>query len=175
MRYWALGEFLSEEAVLQAARQCRQAGHAPADLYSPYPVEGADEVLGLPASPIPRLAFSAAIFGAGLAYLAQWFANVYDWPLNIGGRPPHAFLMFVPVSYETMILTTATVIFGALLALYRFPEIYHPVLSAPAFKSASVGSFWLALTSDEKTDLAALAQVLIDSGAGQITVVEADA
>ena len=43
---------------------------------------------------------AAGLLGGGAAYLLQWWINVIDYPLDIGGRPYHSALAFVPITFE---------------------------------------------------------------------------
>ena len=68
MRYWVVGEFGSGDEVKKALRRLRELGYAKEtlDVFSPYPVEGIDEVLELAPSPIRGFAFVAGLTGAAV-------------------------------------------------------------------------------------------------------------
>lgn len=141
---YVLGSFADDHALLAAARQLRAEGTTDLDLHTPYPVHGAEEALGLRRSTVPLVALIAGVTGAASGYLLQWYTVGFDWPLNVGNRPPHSPPAFVPVTFELGVLFSALAIFfGLLFAYFRFPRVYHPVFEVEAFRSASIDGMWL--------------------------------
>ena len=174
MRYWVLGEYGSEEALKEAAGRLRTEGWRRLDAYTPFPVEGLDEALELKsATPVPLLALVAGLGGAGFAYLTQWFTNAVDYPLIVGNRPLHSPPTNLPITFELGVLAAALTIFGALLVLFGFPRVAHPVFHLEAFKSATVDGFWVSVTVDGGREEARRAEdALKAAGARQVSVVE---
>jgi hypothetical protein len=150
MKHFVLGDFAqNEQALYGAARALRQRGHASLDIHSPYPLHGADEALGLRRSTVPLVALLAGVTGAALGYFLQWYMAAWDWPLDVGGRPPHSVPAFVPVTFEFGVLFASTTIFlGLLFAYFRFPRTHHPVFEVEAFRSASIDALWLSAEVD---------------------------
>jgi hypothetical protein len=175
MKAWVLGEFEEERALLEAARtlRTRSAAAAPItlDIHSPYPLHGASEALGLPRSTVPLVALVAGVTGAVGGYGLQWYVNAFDWPLNVGNRPPHSPPAFIPVTFELGVLFAALAIFlGLLFAYFRFPRVHHPVFEVEAFRSASIDALWLSAEVDAP-QAEALAQEVRRLGARQVSVV----
>jgi hypothetical protein len=166
-----LAEFATEKALLEAARALRARGHARLDLHSPVPIHGADEALGLRRSTVPIVALAAGLGGAASGYLLQWWTVAYDWPINVGNRPPHSPPAFIPVTFELGVLSSAAAIFlGLLFAYFRFPRTWHPVFEVEAFRSASIDGLWLSAEVDAK-DADGVAADLRGLGAGQVSIV----
>ncbi|ACL64202.1 conserved hypothetical protein-transmembrane prediction [Anaeromyxobacter dehalogenans 2CP-1] len=171
MKTYVLGEFGAEAALLDAARTLRARGGATLDLHSPYPLHGAEEALGLRRSTVPLVALVAGITGAVSGYLLQWYTVGYDWPLNVGNRPPHSAPAFIPVTFELGVLFSALSIFVGLLAVYfGFPRVHHPVFEVEAFRSASIDGLWLS-AEVEAGDADAVAAELRRLGARLVSVV----
>ena len=144
MTSYVLAEFETEAALLDAARTLREKGVRGLDLHSSYPVEGADEALGLRRSTVPIVALVAGVTGAISGYVLQWWTVGVDWPLNVGNRPPSSPPAFVPVTFELGVLFAAlSIFFGLLFAYFRFPRVYHPVFEVEEFRSASIDRLWL--------------------------------
>jgi hypothetical protein len=171
MSDWILGEFANEKTLLDAARKLREAGEARVETYSPYPLHGASEAVGLRASKIPLLALLGGLSGAAGAYLIQWFTNGVNWPINVGGRPPHSAPVFVPITFETGVLISAFFIFFGLWIILRLPQPYHPVFEAEAFRSASTDGLWLSVEPEQDAETQQLSDRLRALGARQISVV----
>ena len=71
--YGLMAEFETGEALLRAARASRRAGFTRMDAYSPVPVEGLDEAMGLKRSGISLIVLLAGLFGCiGGFYLQYW-------------------------------------------------------------------------------------------------------
>lgn len=85
------------------------------DAYTPYPVHGIEEALGLKRSFVSTIARMGLIGGAFLGFILQAWTSAVDWPVNIGGKPYVSWPAFVPVSFETGILFAG---FANLFALF---------------------------------------------------------
>jgi hypothetical protein len=170
-----LGEFESGDALLAAARALREAGVTQIDLHSPYALEGADEALGLARSRVPLWTLVGGLTGASLGYLTQLYCNAVDFPLNVGGRPPHAPPSFVPITFELGVLFAAFGTLLSMLAACGFPRPYHASQKVDAFRSATLDGFWMTLLAPQGRDQAeALHRRLIGLGARHVTLVEDD-
>jgi hypothetical protein len=171
VRAYVLAEFEIEGALLDAARALRAKGQRRLDIHSPYPLHGADEALDLPRSTVPLVALVAGVTGAVVGYFLQWYTVAYDWPLNVGNRPPHSPPAFIPVTFELGILFAALAIFlGLLFAYFRFPRVHHPVFEVEAFRSASIDALWLSAEVDGK-EAEPLAADLRRMGARHVSIV----
>src|SRR5438067_4379815 len=124
MRTWVLGEFATPDEMVRAARRLRELGYKRLDTYSPYPVEGTSHAMGLPRSRVALFTLCGGLGGATLGYLMQWFMNAVDFPINVGGRPPHSPPSFIPITFETGVLLGAFAAFFGVIALMRLPKPY---------------------------------------------------
>src|SRR6478672_10368583 len=97
-RRFVVAEFGSAEALLDGTTKMREGGYAQLDTHTPYPIHGLEEALGLKRPKIPLIVLCGAIAGACIAYGLIYFCNVYDWPLNIGNRPPHGPPANIPIT-----------------------------------------------------------------------------
>jgi len=96
--------FGDQEALLSAARACREQDLLVVDAFTPYPVHGLDEVIGIRRSRLPRVTFIAGAAGLALALWFQYWASDTSWPLNVGGKPFDSLPAFVPVAFEMLVL-----------------------------------------------------------------------
>ena len=75
--------------------------------------------------------------------------RAFDWPLNVGNRPPHSAPAFIPVTFELGVLFASLAIFFGLLGGYfGFPRSHHPVFEVEAFRSATIDALWLSAEVD---------------------------
>jgi len=102
------------------------------DVFSPFPIHGIDPIIGVPRT---RLAIAAFIYGATgmtLALLMMWYMMVYDWQINIGGKPNFYLYMnvpaFIPVTFECTVLCAAHLMFLTFLIRSKlFPGVTAPI------------------------------------------------
>jgi hypothetical protein len=147
-----LAEFPSEEALLAAIRALRERKYERLDVYGPRALEGADKSLGLSRSWLNWLVFPLAFGGAGIGYLIQWYVNAVDYPLDVGGRPPHSWPAFIPITFETAILFGGVGAFLLFFLLARLPRLWQPIFDVPGFESSSSDRFWLGIDRRDLSD-----------------------
>jgi hypothetical protein len=99
-----VGYFGTEDGILGATREAREAGFAIHDVYTPYAVHGMDEAMGQRPSRITWVCFIAGAFGLACALALQIWTSAVSWPLNVGGKPHNSFPAFIPVAFELTVL-----------------------------------------------------------------------
>ena len=121
----------------------------------------ADE-LGFPRSEIGAIMFIGGMLGASFGLLTQYYLNGVDYPLNVAGKPFFSWPMFIPITWELLVLTASlTGLFG-LLALCGLPQPYHPVFNVPQFARATKDRFFLVIeATDPQFDLNRVGPVLL--------------
>lgn len=144
-----MAEFCTPEQLLAAARAAHEAGYRKMDAYSPFAVEGVAEAIGFAKTRVPLVVLLGGIIGALTAYGMQWYSAAVDYPLNVGGRPPHSWPAFVPITFELTVLFAAIAGVFGMLAMNGLPKPYHPVFNAPEFKLASQTRFFLCIEADD--------------------------
>lgn len=145
----ALAEFETADAMVAGVKRLLAAGYTTVDMYTPYPIHGSDELLKLKRSPVPYIVFTAGMCGAGGAYLLQWFLNAFLYPLNAGGRPPHAGPAFIIVTFEMGVLFAALTSFAIVFVLAGLPKLWHPVFEIEGFERASIDRFWISVDNND--------------------------
>lgn len=140
-----VAEFTDPEALVEAAEIARAEGLGHLEAYTPYPVEGLAEALGMEKTGVPWITLLCGLTGGALAYFMQYYSAVHDYPLNVGGRPLHSWPAFVPVTFEVTILCAAIGTIVGLLLLNRLPRLHHPIFETPHFDTRSDTRFYLAV------------------------------
>lgn len=112
-RRMTLATFAHPDDALAATRALRAAGYPVRDVYSPHPIHGIEDALGLPPSRLTWVCFAGGLLGVvGMLWFQHW-ANAVDWPLNVGGKPWNSLPAEVPVAFEMGVLLAA---FGSVAA-----------------------------------------------------------
>lgn len=143
--YGLLAEFPSADALCAAARHARENGYTRVEAYSPFAIEGLDDIVGAQKGWIAPLTLLGGILGGAGTYFLQWYAAVVDYPINIGGRPLHSWPAFIPATFEVTILGAAVAAVLAMLVLNGLPQLYHPLFEVEEFELASRNRFFLCL------------------------------
>lgn len=147
--YGLMAEFDSPDTLKEAAHKAYQAGYRKMDAYTPFPIEGLDEVLGFKPSRLSLIVLIGGLVGIALGYGLQYWVSVIDYPLLVGGKPYHSWPAFIPVTYELMILSASLAAVVGMLVLNGLPMPYHPVFNAPRFDLASNDRFFLCIESED--------------------------
>jgi hypothetical protein len=111
--------FRNEENLLAAVTEARERDFEVYDVFTPFPVHGMDDAMGLRPSRLSWIAFIAGVMGLAFGLGLQIWTSVYDWPLNIGGKPFNSFPLFVPVAFELTVLFSGLIAIGVLFAINR--------------------------------------------------------
>jgi hypothetical protein len=104
------------DTILAAAKKAKQAGFTRWDVFTPFPVHGMDEAMGMGRSFVPWVTLGAGLVGMGTALFIQFGTMVYSWPNNFGGKPAGGWPSFVPITFEmTVLFAGITTAFVALV------------------------------------------------------------
>ena len=168
-----LAEFGGEHAIARAIRELHERGYRRIDAYLPFPSHEVEEALGRDGSRLPVAAFVAGLFGAGAAYLLQWYLVSHLYPLVVGGRPPHFPLAFFIITFEMGVLFAALTVFIGVLVRGRLVRLVDEVQGTPGFESATRDRFWLEVSMrDPAFERARTWDDLVRAGALRIEVPE---
>jgi hypothetical protein len=116
------------------------------EAYMPYHVPEIERALAAPPSRLAWVVFAVGLLAAAGAYGLQWLLNAYLYPLDVGGRPPHFPLSYVPITFEMGVLFAAFTAVGAVLARARLLRLWHPSSDVEGIESATAWRFWLEIT-----------------------------
>jgi hypothetical protein len=173
--YGVMGEFTEPRDLIHAVEQIREAGYRRVNAYSPFPVEGLSEALGLKRKEVPLITLIGGLTGGLSGFFFQVWVATTAYPQNIAGRPMHSWPAFIPVTFELTILGAAlSAVFG-MLALNKLPQPHHPVFNVHRFTHATSDRFFVCIEAkDPKFHLVDCARLLEQVHAHHITEVHDD-
>src|SRR2546423_6036767 len=166
-----VASFLETDGLLRAVRKARSQMFRVYDVFAPFPVHGLDDAMGIRRTRLPKVTLLAGLTGLATALLLQFYTNVLDWPLNVGGKPDNSTLAFIPISFEL------TVLFGGLAtvaALFVRARLYPGKKEQLPVEGVTNDKFALVLRrKDTRFNINRGQELLNDSGAREIHVKEA--
>lgn len=147
-----IAEFSSAAQLLDAARRARDAGlgvtiHA----YSPCPVEGLDAVLDSGEGRVALFTLLGGLGGGLATFALECYSAIYDYPLNVGGRPLLSWPAFLPPALEMTLAGAAVCGIVAMLIESRLPRFHHPLFDVKEFERSSSDRFFLLLSAPQQT------------------------
>jgi hypothetical protein len=133
-----IGIFADEVNLKEAVKILRDRNFKILDVFTPFPVHGLDPLLGYSQSKLDIAAFSFGALGLLTALGLQVYTQGYDWPLNIGGKPPVAIPSFIPITFELTVLFASLGMVATYLIASRLipgvePKIYEPRATSDRF------------------------------------------
>ena len=171
--YGTMAEFDTPQALIDAAKRTHEAGYKKIDAYSPFPIEGLAEEIGFHFNEVPLVVLIGGIIGGLTGYVMQYWMSAVDYPLNIGGKPPHSWPAFIVITFEMTILFGGISAVLGMLALNGLPMPYHPVFNVPRFALASRNRFFLVIEArDVKFDVDKTRQFLESLKPREVSTVE---
>jgi hypothetical protein len=144
-----IGEFGTADALLDATRRATGEGFTCIDAFSPFPIEGMAEILGLKSDHrIGWVTFAGGLVGIVAMVAIQLFVNV-DYAIEVGGRPLFAWPAFFVVDFELMVLFAVLFAVAGMLIINRLPKLHHPLFGTPRFGLASEDRFFLYIDAND--------------------------
>jgi hypothetical protein len=144
-----MAEFDNPSDLVAAARRTYEAGYRRINGYSPYPIEELSEAIGFHHTSLPLIVLIGGVLGGLGGFFMQYWMEVIDYPLNVGGKPYNSWPAFIPITFECTILCAALAAVFGMLALNKLPQPYHPVFNAPNFALATRDRFFLVIESKD--------------------------
>ena len=126
-KHFVVGIYDDEEILLKGIKKVRDNGVKIQEVYSPFPVHGIDDALGIKKTRLPIAAFLFGLTGTSLALLMQIWMLGYDWPMIIGGKNHASLPPFIPVTFELTVLLSALGMVGTFMIVsdmkpYKWPR-----------------------------------------------------
>jgi hypothetical protein len=171
-RSFLIGTFTDPDMLRRAILPLRRENFRIFDVYSPYPVHGLDEALGIRRTRLPWVTLLAGLTGLATAFVFENYTAILDWNLNVGGKPNNSILAFLPICFEL------TVLFGALgtvAALFLRSKLFPGRKETLIVDGITNDTFALVLRNPTGSmELHRARRLLEQHGAREITEKEAD-
>ncbi|MEZ4886471.1 MAG: DUF3341 domain-containing protein [Chitinophagales bacterium] len=128
---YLVGFFDDEEPLVKATVKMRKAGYQMREVFTPFPVHGLDEAMGLQETRLHTAGFIIGACGTLTAIGGMSFISAVDWPIIVGGKPFFSAPSWVPITFELTVLFAAigmVVIYYLRnhLSIFREVEVMDP-------------------------------------------------
>jgi len=104
---YIIGSFADPDEMMDGIDKLQENNVSIYDCFTPMPIHGIEAKLGVKPSRLPIAAFAFGALGTVLGVSLLYYTMVYDWPMNVGGKPSLAMPDFIPVTFEVIILLCA--------------------------------------------------------------------
>ena len=148
--YGQVALFDTAADIYHAAEKVRDAGFKKWDVYTPFPIHGMDEAMGLKRSKVTFFCLIGGVSGFFIGMLMVWFMNGFEYPLIVGAKPYFSPIYPFPVIYEMTILLAA---FGAFFGMFlsnSLPQHYHPIMNYRKFSRVTDDKFIIVIESNDR-------------------------
>ncbi|HJZ77896.1 MAG TPA: DUF3341 domain-containing protein [Vicinamibacterales bacterium] len=171
-RTYLVATFADPDALLDAVTTVRAHGLKIYDVYTPCPIHGLDAAMGIQRTRLAHVTLVAGVLALAATIAFEFYAAVFDWRLNVGGKPDNSTLAFVPIAFEMTVLAAGLATVAAFLLRSRLFPGAAPALSAPAVTD---DRFAIALRwRPNAFDTGSARRLLIQSGAIRIIQTASD-
>src|SRR5260370_28431735 len=144
-----MAQFDNPSALVAAARETYAAGYRRINGCSPFPIEELSDAIGFKRTTLPLIVLAGGIIGALGGFFMQYWMEVIDYPINVGGKPLNSWPAFIPITFECTVLAAAFAAVFGMLALNKLPQPYPPGFNAPNFALATRGRFFLVIEASD--------------------------
>ncbi len=123
------GIYSDEEVLLKAVRNAKSKHLEIMDVFTPFPIHGMDQALGLEESRLHQAGFVFGAIGTLTAFLGMTWIMTSDWPIIFGGKPYWPVPSFIPIIFELTVLFASwgmTITFYTICGLW--PGVSNPQL-----------------------------------------------
>jgi hypothetical protein len=172
--YAIAAEYGSASELYEAAKRVRDAGFKRWDVYSPFPIHGMDEAMGLGKSWLSAVVLLGGITGLLTAVVVEFGPSWGLYPLIVHGKPFDwkTVPAFFPIMFELTVLFGAFSAFFAWQIMNGLPRWHHPIFNWDRFSRVTNDGFFLAIEArDPRFSETETHDLLVETGGMHITIV----
>ncbi len=162
---YILGLFEDPDEMMHGIDKLQENNIGIYDVFTPMPIHGIENKLGVKRSRLPIVAFICGITGTISALGMMYYTMAVDWPMNIGGKPNFALPDFIPITFELTVLFCA---FGMVGAFFFRNHLFPGRAPRVMEFRASDDRFVIAIDAKTIVDSEKVDRILKEAGAVEI-------
>ncbi|MBS1519287.1 MAG: DUF3341 domain-containing protein [Bacteroidetes bacterium] len=137
--------------ITLAAAEVAGKGYKNFDVYTPYPMHGMDDAMGMPPPKIGYVSFIFGITGTGLALLMMIWMSSINYPNIIGGKPFFGLPGAIPITFEsTVLLCGIATVLGLIILFSKMPKLNSPLNNTEFMSRVTSDKFGLVIQADDE-------------------------
>lgn len=166
---YVYGIYSHENPFLSAIKEMMAKGFEIDDAYSPFPVHGIDEYLGVKETSLQTAGFVLGLTGTVTALGVISYISVVNYPTLYGGKPFWSLPAFIPITFETTVLMAAV---GMFFVYIKRNELFPGKIPMMVDERTTDDKFALAFGLDGKSDseTESIMNALKESGAEEVHI-----
>lgn len=146
-----LAEFEGPDQLVEGCDKARRAGYKKMDAFSPFPIHGIDDAIGIKKTKLPLMVFGVGMTACLIGIALQFYTNGYTqdspvfpgYPFLISGKAMFSLPANIPVTFEVIVLLSAFTAFFGMWALNGLPKLSNPLFRNNNFRTATSHGFFL--------------------------------
>ena len=136
--------------IMNAAATVAGKGYEKFDVYTPYPMHGMDDAMGMKSPKVGYVSFIFGFTGLALALLMMWWMSGVDYQNIIGGKPFFSLPPSIPITFEgTVLLTGIATVLGMLVLFNKLPAINSPLMDTDFMKHVTGDKYGVFIKADD--------------------------
>lgn len=171
IKRFVVATFDDEAVLFPAVKETRKAGLKIHDVYTPFPVHGLDQAMGLRDTSLHTAGFIFGLTGTTTALTFMSWVFTRDWPINFGGKPFWSLPAFIPITFEFTVLFASV---GMVLTFCYLCQIAPFVKKHHFHLRATDDLFVMAIETNEKSNIDDIKSKLKAWGALEVDVQDAE-
>jgi hypothetical protein len=169
------GLFEDEEILIKAVKNVRAEGLKIDNCFTPFPVHGLDDAMGLRQTKIHTAGFIFGATGTLTALTFMIWVNVKSFPMNFGGKPFLSLPAYIPITFELTVLFASV----GMVLLYMHLNRLAPGMPAQVLDERTTSHlFAMSFEVDEEIDDSKQEEIknlLMENGAVEVSEKSFDA
>lgn len=165
------GLFKDDDQVMVACKKIREKGITVNDVISPFPIHGIDPILGIHESRLHIAGFTYGLTGGSFAFLCMTWISTRDWPNVFGGKPFFSMPAWIPITFESTVLSAAVGMVVTFCIINMFAPGVQPVIIDERLTDDTFAVVFDKTTLSE-SQLAEVTQIMRENGAFEFNTKE---
>ncbi len=163
------GLYDDEKDLLKAVQSARENHMDIWNVFTPFPVHGLEDAMGLSESRLHIAGFVYGAIGALFGFLFMTWVFVQDWPIIFGGKPYFSAPAFIPITFELTVLFASV---GMVVTFYTICGMAPGVVNKTLDDRITDDKFCLAFSTGSagEDDLDRMKAFLTNTGAGEVNI-----
>jgi mono/diheme cytochrome c family protein len=151
-----VAQFDDPDSLVHACEKARNSGYTQMDAYTPFPIHGIDDAMGIRRTKLPFIVLAVALGAVCLGLGMQYYTNAVEesplfpgYAFKISGKPIFSLPANIPVTFEVIVLSSAFATFFGMWLLNGLPRLSNPLHRIERFKRVTNDKFFMMIPAED--------------------------